>query len=72
MVVPHSMLVEIEEEEEFPPFGSQSSVDGLSILDRIFQKKGKKVPFTLWLRRQRCLLLLLLWCWAAEERVAHQ
>lgn len=46
------MLVEIEEEEEFPPFGSQSYVDGLDILDGIFQKKlkGKNAPFILWLR----------------------
>lgn len=50
MVVPHSTLVEIEEEEEFPPFGSQSSVDGLGISDRMFQKKGKQAPCTLWLR----------------------
>lgn len=42
MVLRLSMLVEVEEEEEFPPFHSQGSVGGLHILDGIFQKSIKR------------------------------
>lgn len=42
MIFQLSILVEIEEEEEFPPFGTQSSVDGLAIIGGFFQKKKKK------------------------------
>lgn len=70
-----SMLVEIEEEEEFPPFGSQSYVDGLDILDGIFQKS---------IKRKECSLhplakvgsiaycCCILWCCAVQERVSQQ
>jgi len=42
MVLQLSVLVEIQEEGEFLPFGRQGSVDRLDILDGIFPKSIKR------------------------------
>lgn len=58
------MLVEIEEEKEFPPFTSQGLEDG-RILDGIFQSSvnRKEYSFILWLKGQHLpLVAAVLWC----------